>query len=102
MHENRETSLLAPARRGPAGEGESRKAGMNGGEESDRAVVPMNSSNKAMEQPTRAAEREEGRARTKENTGQNHTPPAQDGKGVSQGLAGVRRAAKERSGASLS
>ena len=43
-----------------------------------------------------SAEVVEGRARTKENIGQSHTPPAQDGYGVSQGLAGVRKAAKER------
>jgi group II intron reverse transcriptase/maturase len=43
-----------------------------------------------------SAEGVEGRARTKENTRQSHTPPAQDGRGVSQGLAGVRKAAKER------
>jgi hypothetical protein len=39
-----------------------------------------------------SAEVVEGRARTKENIGQSHTPPAQDGRGVSQGLAGVRHA----------
>ena len=38
----------------------------------------------------------EGRARAKENASQAHTPPAQDGKGVSQGLKGVRQAARER------
>jgi hypothetical protein len=37
-----------------------------------------------------SAEVAEGRARTKENIGQSHTPPAQYGYGVSQGLAGVR------------
>jgi hypothetical protein len=44
-----------------------------------------------------------GRARTQENTGQSHTSPSQDGRGVSPGLAGVRKAAKERKqeGASL-
>ena len=34
--------------------------------------------------------------RTEENTSQAHTPPAQDGRGVSQGLKGVRQAARER------
>jgi group II intron reverse transcriptase/maturase len=43
-----------------------------------------------------SAEVVEGRARTKENIRQSRTPPAQDGRGVSQGLAGVRKAAKER------
>jgi group II intron reverse transcriptase/maturase len=97
MHENRETSSPTAGKKGsPAGEGESRKTGMNGGEESDRAVVPMKSSNKAEEQQAEAAEVMEGRARTEENTSQTHTPPAQDGRGVSQGLAGVRQLARER------
>jgi hypothetical protein len=40
MHENRETSSLAARKRSsPAGEGNSCKTGMNGDEESDRAVV---------------------------------------------------------------
>jgi len=92
MHENRETSSLAASNTGsPAGEGESRTSGMNGGEESDGVVVPMSPSNKATEQPARAAERVEGRTPTEENTSQTHTLPAQDGRGVSQGLAGVRR-----------
>ena len=97
MHENRETSSLAVSSPGsPAGEGERRKTGMNGGEESDRAVVPMKPANKAEEQQAAAAEWAEGRARTEENTSQAHTPPAQDGRGVSQGLRGVRQAARER------
>ena len=33
---------------------------------------------------------------TEENIGQSRTRPAQEGKGVSQGLAGVRKVAKER------
>ena len=97
MHENRETSLPTARDRGsPAGEDGSRKTGMHGGEESDGVVVPMNSSNKARAQLTGAAEKGEGRTPTKENTGQSRTPPAQDGSGVSQGLAGVRKAARER------
>jgi RNA-directed DNA polymerase len=45
------------------------------------------------------AEAGEGRAQTKENIGQNHTNPTQGGeKGVSQGLAGVRQAARKRKG----
>src|SRR5580658_9969620 len=97
MHENRETSSLTVLRTGsPTGKGASRNPGMYGDEESDRAIVPMNPANKATGHETAAAEREEGRVRTKENIGQSHTPPAQDGRGVSQGLAGVRRAAKAR------
>ena len=98
MHENRETSSLTAGSKGsPAGEGVSRKTGMNGGEESDRAVLPMTPANKATEQQAEAAELAEERARTKENTSQAHTPPAQNGRGVSQGLAGVRQAARGNS-----
>jgi len=95
MHENRETSSLA-AHSSPAGEGDSRKIGMNGGEESDGAIVSMKPANKAGEKQAPAAERVERRAPTKENIGQAYTPTAQDGKGVSQGLAGVRKVARER------
>ena len=92
MHEIRETSSLAASNTGsPAGEGESRTTGMHGGEESDGVVVPMSPSNKATEQPARAAERVEGRTPTEENTSQTHTLPAQYGISVLQGLAGVRR-----------
>jgi group II intron reverse transcriptase/maturase len=42
-----------------------------------------------------SAENEEGRPLIKENAGQPHTFPTQSGKGVSQGLAGVRKAARE-------
>jgi RNA-directed DNA polymerase len=69
---------------------------MNSDEESDRIEVPMKSPNKATEQQAQAAEGMEGRVRTEENTSQAHTPPAQDGCGVSQGLKGVRQAARER------
>jgi group II intron reverse transcriptase/maturase len=42
-----------------------------------------------------SAESEEGRPLIKENAGQPNTCPTQSGKGVSQGLASVRKAAKE-------
>jgi group II intron reverse transcriptase/maturase len=42
-----------------------------------------------------SAESGEGRPLIKENAGQPNTYPTQSGKGVSQGLAGVRKAAKE-------
>ena len=95
MHENRETSSPAGSRNAtsPAGKGDSRKTGMHGGEESERAIVPMKLANKAKEQHSKAAEPVEGRARTKENIRQDHTAPAQDGRGVSQGLPGVRQVA---------
>jgi RNA-directed DNA polymerase len=66
---------------------------MHAREESDRGDVPMNQPNKGAQA---AAEVGEGRPRPKENTGQSHRPPAQNGQRVSQGLSGVRRAARER------
>lgn len=97
MHENRETSSLASGSgRRPAGEGRSRKTGTNGGEESDGVVVPMKPSNERKVQQAGREERVEGRTPAKENTGQDHMLPAQDGKRMSQGLAGVRKAARER------
>ena len=88
MHENRETSLVfAPADR--SGKAQSRTPDVYAGEESDRAVLPMKPPNNEAQA---LAEVVEGRARTKENTSQSRTPPAQNGYGVSQGLAGVRHA----------
>ena len=102
MHENRETSELS-ARGSGADRPEKancRKTGANRAEESDCAVVPMNEPNKG--EPSKeglTAEVGEGRARTKENDCQAHTNPTQGGKkGVSQGLAGVRQAAKASKG----
>ena len=93
MHENRETSSLAASSRGsPAGEGLGHTSGVNGGEESDGVVLPMNPTNKVTEQQAVAAEREEGRTPTKENIRQHRTPPAQDGQCVSLGSTGVRQA----------
>jgi hypothetical protein len=66
---------------------------MNDVEESDRSVVPASQPNKA--EPS-AAEVGEGRGRTKENTSQSHTLSTQGEVGVSQGLRGVRQAARER------
>ena len=93
MHENRETSSVFPASGDRSGKAQSRTPDVYAGEESDRAVVPMKPPNKEAQA---SAEVVEGRARTKENTSQSHTPPAQYGHGVSQGLAGVRKAARER------
>ena len=61
-------------------------------EESDSGIVPMNYSNK-IEQSM--AESEEGRPLIKENIHQPSTRPTQSGARVSQGLAGVRKAARE-------
>ena len=75
-----------------AGEGLRRTARTNVPEESHSGVVPMNHSNK---DKGPSAESEEGRPLIKENAGQPHTYPTQSGKGVSQGLASVRKAARE-------
>jgi group II intron reverse transcriptase/maturase len=56
----------------------------------------MQQANKVAEQQAAVAESVEGRTPTKENTSQEHTPPAQDGPRVSQGLAGVRGVARAR------
>ena len=96
MHENRDPSSPTANKSSPAGKGESRTAGMNDDEKSDGVVVPMNPSNNATEPQAEAAERGEGSMPTEENIGQSRTRPAQEGKGVSQGLAGVRKVAKER------
>jgi len=102
MHENRETSELSGRGSGTdrPEKADSRKTGVNGTEESDCAVVPMNEPNKG--EPSEgglSAEAGEGRVRTEENTSQAHTNPTQGGeRGVSQGLAGVRQAARVRKG----
>jgi RNA-directed DNA polymerase len=94
MHENRETSETPDSKPGnrTAGEGSGRTARMYVFEESHDGIVPMNHSNKD-KRPL--AESEEGRPSIKENASQPHTYPTQSGKGVSQGLAGVRKAARE-------
>jgi len=95
MHENRETSALTgrEERASPAGEDRSQTSRMNGIEESDRFVVPMNQPNNA---DRSAAEAGEGRERIKENTSPSHTLSTQREAGVSQGLRGVREAARKR------
>src|SRR5271157_4929795 len=94
MHENRETSETPAAKPGSrtVGEGNSRTARMYVPEESHDGIVPMNHSNKDRRP---LAESEEERPSIKENASQPHTYPTQSGKGVSQGLAGVRKAARE-------
>src|ERR1700688_1802272 len=95
MHENRETSEVPEAnlRDRPAGEGAGRTARVHVFEESDSGTVPMNHSNKTG-QPV--AESEEGRPLIKENTHQSSTLSTQSEARVSQGLACVRKAARER------
>jgi len=93
MHENRETSTPPANSAGRPEKASSHKTGTHGVEESDRTIVPMNQPNQGAKA---TAEAGEGRGRSKENIGQTRTPPAQNGYGVSQGLTGVRRAARER------
>jgi RNA-directed DNA polymerase len=62
-------------------------------EESDHAVVPMNQLNK---EGRLSAEVGEGRAWAKENIVRSNTSPTQSGERVSQGLSGVRKAARSR------
>ena len=96
MHGNRETSSPTDGKpNSPAEEGLGRKLRMYGGEESDGAIVPEKLPNNAKEEQAGAAEVVEGRASTKENIQQAHRPSTQSGRGVSQGLRGVREAARE-------
>jgi len=94
MHENRETSETPAAKPDSrsAGEGLGRTARANVYEESHSGILPMKHSNK---DKTPSAESAEGRPLIKENAGQPNTYPTQSGKGVTQGLAGVRKAARE-------
>jgi group II intron reverse transcriptase/maturase len=75
-----------------AGEGSGRTARMHISEESDSGTVPMNQSNK---DERLLAEIEEGRPLIEENTLQPNTRSTQSEARVSQGLAGVRKAARE-------
>src|SRR5712671_2382656 len=95
MHENRETSGTSRSNqdRDRSEKAIGRTAGRQVPEETDRAVVPVNLPNKEEQSSTEA---EEERARAKENIAQLNTHPTQSGKGVPQGLRGVRQAAKER------
>src|SRR5438445_5111202 len=95
MHENRETSGASRSNqdRDRSEKADSRTADGHALEESDRAVGPVNLSNN--EEPS-SAEAGEERARAKENIAQCNTSPTQSGERVSQGLRGVRQAAKER------
>jgi RNA-directed DNA polymerase len=95
MHENRETSGAPRSNqdRGRPEKAQSRNAGMHASEESDHAILPMNQPNN---EEFSSAEAGEGRVWAKENIVQSNTSPTQSGKRVSQGLSGVRQAAKAR------
>src|SRR2546422_3466995 len=94
MHENREISSTPWSDdQGRSAKATSRTVDMYVPEKSDCVVVPVNQPNKGG-QPS--AEAGEGRAQTRENIAQSHMHPTQSGKRMSQGLDGVRKAAKER------
>jgi hypothetical protein len=95
MHENREIWSASAAQSGgrPVGESQGQKTHRHAGQESDSGVVPMKGPNKGG-QPT--AESLEGRPETQENVQPPHMRPTQGSPRMSQGLEGVRRAAKER------
>ena len=94
MHENREISSTPWSDdQGRSVKAMNRTADMHVPEKSDCAVVPVNQPNNEGQPSTEAGE---GRAQTKENIVQSHMYPTQSGKRMSQGLHGVRQAAKER------
>src|ERR1700692_1023678 len=94
MHENREISCTSCSKeQDRSAKAINRPADMDVQEKSDCAVVPVNLSNKEAQA---SAEAGKGRAQTKENIVQSHKLPTQSGRGLSQGLHGVRQAAKDR------
>src|ERR1700731_336780 len=94
MHENREGSWTSWLRQQDrSAKAINRTADTNVQEQSDCVVVPMNQPNKEG-QPS--AEVGEGRAQTEENIVPSSMRPTQSGKRMSQGLNGVRNAAKDR------
>jgi RNA-directed DNA polymerase len=80
---------------GPRGKANSRTPRAHVSEESDSGTVLVNHSNKNGKP---LAESEEGRPLVKENTHQTSTHSTQSEARVSQGLAGVRKVARERKG----
>src|ERR1700720_1411683 len=94
MHENREISSTPWSDdQGRFAKAINHNADVYVPEKSHWAVVPMNQPNKEAEA---SAEVGEGRAQMKENIAQFNMQPTQSGKRMSQGLDGVRKAAKER------
>ena len=94
MHENREISSAPRSDdQGRSAKAMNRTADMHALEKSDCAVLPVKQPNK---EGRPSAEAVEGRAQTKENIVPSHMHPTQSGKRMSQGLDGVRKAARER------
>jgi len=94
MHETREISWTSRSKdRDRSAKAINRTADMHVQEKSDCAVIPVNRSNNEGQPSTEVGE---GRAQTKENIVQSSMRPTQSGERVSQGLRGVRKAARER------
>src|SRR5579863_1795048 len=94
MDENREISRAPSADcEGRSVKAHSRTTDTHVLEKSDCAVLPVNRPNKGGQL---AAEAGEGRAQMKESIDQPHMLLTQSGKSMSQGLDGVRKAARER------
>jgi RNA-directed DNA polymerase len=94
MHENREISSTPLSNdQGRSAKAINHNADVYVPEKSHCAVVPVNQPNK---EAGASAEAGEERAQMKENTAQFNMQPTQSGKRMSQGLDGVRKAAKER------
>src|ERR1039458_9158618 len=94
MHENREiSSTPLPNDQGRSAKAINHNADVYVPEKSHCAVVLVNQPNKEAEA---SAEVGEGRAQMKENIAQSHMHPTQSGNCMSQGLDGVRKAARER------
>src|SRR3569833_1352418 len=94
MHENREISSAPLSNdRGRSAKAINRNADVHVLEKSHGAVVHVNRPNK---EAGASAEVGEGRAQMKENIAQFNMQPTQSGERMSQGLDGVRKAAKER------
>src|SRR5215469_1073961 len=93
MHENREISDTPWKVQGRSAKAINRTADMYVSEKSGCAVVPVNQPNKGRPLPAEAGE---GRAQAKENIDQPRMHLTQSGVRMSQGLNGVRKAARER------
>jgi RNA-directed DNA polymerase len=94
MHENREASQVSARETGADRRAKVRRTARTyAWEESDCGVLPMNGPNKGSHLP---AEGREGSPRIEENTSRTHMPLTQSRERMSQGLAGVRQAAKVR------
>lgn len=92
MRENRETRSVSDRRESDRLEkATSRTASMHAGGESDEQVVPAKRSNKGEQSQAESAE---GSCSTKGNTEEAHTRRTQGRERVSQGLRGVREAAR--------